>query len=87
MTSDDFCPFLTPLPLIRCFISVPLLIKSDLAEYSFPPPSDVIYGRPLIKNVKLKLTFVTNASKQKTLNILAFKGLYGQGRVSAKIPL
>ena len=36
MTSDDFCPFLTPPPpLIRCFISAPLLIKSDLAE----PPS------------------------------------------------
>ena len=45
-----FAPFLTPLPpLYRCFISDPLLIKSDLAE---PPlPSDVIYGRPLSFNI------------------------------------
>ena len=38
MTSDDFCPFSTPPPhLIRCFISAPLLIKSDLAEPPLPP--------------------------------------------------
>ena len=43
MTSDNFCYFLTP--LIRCFISAPLLMKSDLAEPPPPPlPSDVIYG-------------------------------------------
>ena len=35
MTADDFCPFLTP--LIRCFISAPLLIRSDLPEPPLPP--------------------------------------------------
>ena len=43
MTSDDFCHFLTPPPpLIRCFISTALLIKSDLTEPPYPLPSDVI---------------------------------------------
>ena len=38
MTSDDFWHFLTPPPpLIRCFISDPLLIKSDLAEPTLRP--------------------------------------------------
>ena len=50
MTSDDFCPFLTPPPhLIRCFVSEPYFIKSDLAEPLSPLASDVIYGRPLSK--------------------------------------
>ena len=35
MTSDDFQPFLTPPPPpgIRCFVSAPLNMKSNLAEY------------------------------------------------------
>ena len=37
MTSDDFCHFWTPPPLIRCFTSDPLLVKSDLAEPPLPP--------------------------------------------------
>ena len=38
MISDDFQSFLTPPPpLIRCFISDPLDIKSDLAEPPLPP--------------------------------------------------
>ena len=38
MTSDDFCNFLTPhSPLISCFISTALLIKSDLVEPPLPP--------------------------------------------------
>ena len=37
-----------PPPPIRCFISAPLLIKSDLAEPPSPLPSDVIYGRSLM---------------------------------------
>ena len=47
MMSDDFCPFLSP--LIRFFISAPLFIKSDLAEPPPPLPSDVVYGRPLLR--------------------------------------
>ena len=37
MTSDDFAIFWPPSPLIRCFISDPLVIKSDLAEPLLPP--------------------------------------------------
>ena len=38
MTSDDFGTFLTPPPpLIRCFVSEPYFIKSDLAEPPLPP--------------------------------------------------
>ena len=32
MNSDDCGPFLTPSPLIRCFVSNPLSMKLDLAE-------------------------------------------------------
>ena len=37
MTSEDFCHFLTPFPLIRGFFSASLLIKSDLAESPLLP--------------------------------------------------
>ena len=38
-----------PLPLIRCFVSAPLNIKSNLAEPPLPS-DDVIYERPSIAN-------------------------------------
>ena len=31
-TLDDFGPFMTPHPLLKCFVSAPLCMKSDLAE-------------------------------------------------------
>ena len=64
MTSDDFCPFLTPPPpLIRCFVSEPYFIKSDLAEPPSPLASDVIYGRPLIEK-KHPTKYTTGVSEQ-----------------------
>ena len=47
MISDDFSPFFDPpSPLIRYFISDPLLMKSDLAEPSLSPICRHIWTAP-----------------------------------------